>query len=836
MARSGNALPFSRIDDPRLQSLPSSGVIGRGLLHVGGHRTASVGPVGNKFSMRTPLVKTAGEGSPRSATVSARKARRGRLCRVLVPILILLATCFGTSCRQSGPVASKRYFSRGLDYFGQGKYDPASIEFRKAIQAQPKAWAPHYWLALTSLKLRRLPAAYRELNTTIELQPSLLAARLDLADLLLVGNKIHEAREEVETVLASSPNSPRAQALLAKTYFLEKDFPQAIEEYQKAEQLAPRDADVWTFSAMARMGAKQAQLAEKDFRRALELAPNDSRAYQNLANLLQITGRKDEAQSLLQSGIKLNPRSMQLQLVLADFYYRQNHIDKTDELFGQLENRPADYPQLDVTLGDFWMWRSEIARATKEYETAFKKEASLVNQKKLIGAYIDAGRWDEAERLNDQILAKNAKDLEGRFFHGALRCLRGDPAGAVPELRAVLKDEPKSAFANYYLGLALMRSGKAEEAEGAFTDCIRDDQHFLQAFQRLAEIRLGRHDWDAGLDYGKQVVSLMPRRPDGYLYEAEALLNKGETEKARQILQAVKKGAPESADVEELLAAADIKEGKIDAGVKQYEQAWAHSSDPVPRMNRFVDVLTARRQSEAAIAPLKQVIAAKPQASYWEVLARLYLVKGDLAAAQAASEEALRLDGSRWLPHSYLAEVNLRLHRPEEALRELEQVMRQQPKQIPPYILAGDVFLREGKFDQAKRYYEAARRQDPDSILAQSGLARLWAEEGNNLDEALAMIQGLQQKQPDDPYLSDTLAWIYYRKGMFSEALPLLRRCVEQQEKNAVFHFHLGMTLTKLRETDASRQELKRALDLGLDSARWETAAKDALAHSQSSG
>ncbi len=578
----------------------------------------------------------------------------------ILPLVLLVM--LGRSCRRGGKEASE-LFGTGLDFFGRQQYEAASIQFRKAMQIDPKAWAPRYYLALSALNLCRWQDAYRELNAVIELQPGFYAARLDLADLLLQGNKRTEAREQIEAVLGSSPRNVRAQALLGKAYFAEKDYPQAVEEFEKAKQLAPQDPVLWLACGLAKVSAKQPALAEKDFRRAIELAPNSAEAYRDLANLFRATGRTAEVEPVLRQGLKVNPRSLELHLVLADFYFAQARRNEVEDLFAQMRGRAGDFPNLRLQLGDFWMWRSEPARAVKEYEAALvpEKPHPLV-QKKLVGAYITLGRRDEAERRNQQILTRSPKDLEGRSFRGALRYLRGDSAGAVGELRAVLKDEPKSLIANYYLGLALMASGKPDEAEAAFADCVRYNENSVYAFQRLAELHFGRQDWDAGLEYAKRVVALAPQLPDGYLLAAEAYINKGDSRIAQEILQGVQKMAPDSADAQELLGAANIKQGKTEVGVNEYEQAWAYSPDRGARVNRFVNLLVLRGEPDVALRSLQRLIASHPQASYYELLAHLYLIKGDLAAAQAASQQALNLDGSRWLPHSYLGEVYVRLH------------------------------------------------------------------------------------------------------------------------------------------------------------------------------
>ncbi len=753
-----------------------------------------------------------------------------------VGVVILMLILFVPACHRGSKQAFHRYFVSGLDYFGQEKYEAASIEFQKALQIEPRAWAPRYWLALSDLRLRRWQDAYKQFSAVIELEPSLGAARLELAELLLLNKKTYsEARRQIDAVLTLSPKNLRAQALLARTYLLEKDYARGAEEFEKAKQLAPRDPALWSSCALARLGMNQYALAEKDLRRAVELAPGSAEAYRNLANIFRLTGRVGEAESLLGQAVKTNPRSLEIHFVLADFHFQQGHLNEVEDLFAQMRGRAADFPNLDLEQADFWMWRREVARAAKDYEAALARRPDPLAQRKLASAYITLGRLDDAERLDRQILAKNPKDLEGRSFRAALRHLRGDSAGAIGELRAVLKEEPKSPFANYYLGLALMGSGKLYEAEAAFSDCIRENQNFVHAYQRLAEIRLQEKDWDAGLEYAKKVVALTPRSPDGYLLAVKAYLYKGEVEKAQQILRGVQKLKPDSLEAQELLGAAYVRQGQIEAGVREYEQAWADNAPTLPSLMRFSDLLVGSGKADVALRTLQQLIASKHEANYYKVLAQLQLTGENPAAAEAASQESLRLDSSSWLSRFYLAEAYDQLHRADEALAQYDEVIRKQPKQIPPYILAGDVCLREGRYDRAKGYYEAARKQDPQSVLAEHGLARLWAEEGSHLDEAVAMVQEMQHKFPDDPYLSDTLAWLYYQKGEYPLAISLLKRCVEQQPENALFRFHLGMTYAKASELNLSRQELRTALKLGLESARWKTAATELLTRLQAS-
>src|SRR5207253_2646740 len=138
-------------------------------------------------------------------------------------------------------------------------------------------------------------------------------------------------------------------------------------------------------------------------------------------------------------------------------------------------------------------------------------------------------------------------------FHAAIQHLRGDSAAAVGELRAVLAEEPNSQFANYYLGLALLGSGKPDEAEAAFTDCIHLDSKFVYALEQLSALHLQKHDWDEALEYAQKVISAVPQSADGYVLAAQAYLERGDARRAENILQEIQKRMPNLPQVRESL-------------------------------------------------------------------------------------------------------------------------------------------------------------------------------------------------------------------------------------------------------------------------------------------
>ena len=67
---------------------------------------------------------------------------------------------------------------------------------------------------------------------------------------------------------------------------------------------------------------------------------------------------------------------------------------------------------------------------------------------------------------------------------------------------------------------------------------------------------------------------------------------------------------------------------------------------------------------------------------------------------------------------------------------------------------------------------------------------------------------------PDDPSISDTLGWIYYKKNVPGRAVGYLKEAAEKLPGQALVRYHLGMAYHKNGNRDLAKKELAEALKL----------------------
>ncbi|GAA3994590.1 tetratricopeptide repeat protein [Comamonas faecalis] len=79
----------------------------------------------------------------------------------------------------------------------------------------------------------------------------------------------------------------------------------------------------------------------------------------------------------------------------------------------------------------------------------------------------------------------------------------------------------------------------------------------------------------------------------------------------------------------------------------------------------------------------------------------------------------------------------------------------------------------------------------PDYHHALNALGYLWADRGEKLPQARALIARALAQAPDDPFITDSMGWVEFRLGNHAQALELLQRAFAVQA-DAEIAAHLG--------------------------------------------
>lgn len=136
-----------------------------------------------------------------------------------------------------------------------------------------------------------------------------------------------------------------------------------------------------------------------------------------------------------------------------------------------------------------------------------------------------------------------------------------------------------------------------------------------------------------------------------------------------------------------------------------------------------------------------------------------------------------------------------------------------QPELLYDRALAADKIDR---FDIVEKDLRRLIELKPDNAHAYNALGYSLAERGIRLAEALSLIQKAVELSPDDPYIMDSLGWVYFRMGKIQEGLNYLNLAFSSRPDPEIAA-HLGEVLWVQGERENAEKIWRSALETDPD-------------------
>jgi tetratricopeptide (TPR) repeat protein len=206
---------------------------------------------------------------------------------------------------------------------------------------------------------------------------------------------------------------------------------------------------------------------------------------------------------------------------------------------------------------------------------------------------------------------------------------------------------------------------------------------------------------------------------------------------------------------------------------------------------------------------------APPQALM--LAARTYAATGDLRTSEQLLRRVVTTDPTYLAAYALLGQLYAKQGRLDEALTEFDALAQRDSKPVAALTMTGIVLEAQGKGAAARERYERVIELDGSAPVAANNLAWMYAQSNDKLDRALELAQTARRGLPKTPEVSDTLGFVFYKKGLLPQAVDALRSAVEADAGNPGYQYHLGLALAKSGEKTAAAEHLTRALALKPD-------------------
>jgi tetratricopeptide (TPR) repeat protein len=740
---------------------------------------------------------------------------------LLCSLLATIATLF-TGCSRDPNVRKQKYFESGTRYFDKGKYREAAIQYSNALQVDSRFAQGHYQLGETYLKLHDWNRAFQELSRSVELAPDNYAAQVDLANLLISTRNWKQAQPYLDVLRNKQPNNPQTFEAWANFYAAQDNLASAMQEMQRGIAADPGRSESYLNLALLQLRSNLPTQAEVNFKKAADLGPKAMNAQLALGGFYQSQSRFGEAEQQFKHAIEVEPKDPAPRAALVRLMMTEGKKAEIEKLLRQTKNDLADDSEGYRMLGDFYFAGGDLDKATEEYGSLYNSHPRDMQVKKnYVQLLILKNRLDEAAKLNGEILKGNPRDVDALVYLGQVQLRRGDANGAADSLQSALKNDPDNAVAHYQLGVAFDQQHNEGRAEAEWREAIRLRPDLTDAQRALASVELRRGDLDALMQTAQQIITAQPYSADGFMLRAIAEINGRKYNEAEQDLHKAMEAAPASPAPYVQMGNMRLVQKQFGEAEKFYQQALDKDPSSSDGLGGLLNTYLAEKQPDKAVAAATAQIAKVPNSSaFYDLLGTaLFNGKKDLKAAEAALRKAVEIDKTNSDALVKLGKVQIAEGEADQALSTYKQSIKDNPRETSFYILAGELYESQNKWDDAKTMYQQALNIEPKHPLASNNMAYVILQQGGNVDVALAMAQTARRGMPDSPNAADTLGWAYFHKGVYNSAIDLFQEALRLNEKrggaeDATIHYHLGLAYQKANQPALARQQLERVLKI----------------------
>jgi putative PEP-CTERM system TPR-repeat lipoprotein len=738
----------------------------------------------------------------------------GRLTFLAGASSVIVVALVTASCARDPEVAKRDHLEKGNQYFSQEKFSEAIIEYRNAVKVAPTFGEARRRLAEAYARSGDGVNAYREYTRAADLLPDDTDLQLTAGGFRLIARQFDDARAAADKVLARDPANVRALILRANAIAGLKNLDDAVKDVEEAIKLDPAGSELYTNLGALEMHRHNQTDAEAAFQRAVQVDPKSARAHAALGNFYWSTKRPADAERAFSKAVELDPRDAVSNRALALFYLStgrsaeaEKPIKGISEAVSGVEGRLA--------LADYYLLSGRSAEGAKVLEAAFSEKGGFVPAKSRQAALLySQGRRDEAHKIVDELLVKDQGQPQALLLKARFLLLEQKPDEALVRAQAAVAADPQSARAFYLLGLIHMAKGNRDEATKAFGEVVRLNPRAAAAQAQLSRLHLAGGNVAASVQAAEQAVKNAPAVPEAHLVLARSLVATGNLTRAETELKQIERKYPNSSVVLSLLGNVYVNKKDYAQARRAYEQAYKQDGS-LEALSGLVGLDLVANKPQDARSRVDAQLARTPRSAPALVLAaKTYGATRDVAKAESLLRSAIEADPSDPVVYGMLGQLYYTNGRLAEGRAEFENLLKQRPDSVSANTMLAIILSKQGHAAEAKARYEKVLALDSHSVVAANNLAWMYAENGENLDTALQLAQAALAQLPNQTEVRDTLALVYQKKGLPKLAIPLLQQNVDQEPKNPVYQYRLGVAQANDGNSTAARNALQKALAL----------------------
>ena len=428
----------------------------------------------------------------------------------------------------------------------------------------------------------------------------------------------------------------------------------------------------------------------------------------------------------------------------------------------------------------------DIDGAITQYHEIVARDSGAADAWFALARLYQARKPLQALEIYEEILRRFGPEWEVLLQIAELRSRMGQHGQAAEALRELSDLDPANQSLRKSLAQAYVRAGQLDSAYALYTELLDRDPGNLEYTTERAGVLLMKQDYAGASRAFEDVLSRDTVTVDlkvhiGELYFSQLDEDSSLLPVTRSLFERIREKHPDDWRPYFYLGAIGSMAGEESTAVDNF-----------------------KRVTELAAW----------NADAWVYLSSAYLGKNKYEDAVRVLEPAVKAVPDDFRVNFFLGIAYNRLNRQTDAVRVLERARQIDPMSVDATAQLAMVYDNLRMHAESDSLYEVALRLRPDNPLVLNNYAYSLAVRNLQLERALDLSRKAVGIEPENASYLDTIGWVYYRLGRYTEAEENIARALSKGEANAEVLEHMGDVQYRLDRREKAVEYWRQALEL----------------------
>ncbi|WP_373986917.1 XrtA/PEP-CTERM system TPR-repeat protein PrsT [Duganella sp. BuS-21] len=626
-------------------------------------------------------------------------------------------------------------------------------------------------------------AAYQKIIT---LRPAQAQAHVDLANLYIQSGQLDAARKELSIARQTSANSLMLLYTQALLEFKENKMTAAQDHLALVLRAAPDHLPSNLLMGAILRNKSAYKQAEQHLRKFLDANPGHPYASKLLASTLLHIGEPDKALAIIEPLLSSQQQDVEMWSLAGELSMRLRQFGKSADYFDRASKLSPQAPMLRAALAMSHIGTGDNERAVAELEQA----ASLDAKSSRVGTLLVLSHL--RNKQDDKALAA-VKRMEEHYpdnpmvqnLKGGVLLVKHDLAGARASFERAVKLDPFFLPALDNLTTMDTNDKKPDAARQRLEATLAKDRNNADIMTALASLATTQGQSAVARKWLERAAQAQPDALLPSLRLANFYAQQNDTQKALILAEKLLASNPENPQLVTLVAGLQTRSGQLDAALDNWNKLAALQPNSPDVQLRLAAAHAAVKDSSGATQAVNKAVS-------------LYQKALEIQPAPQTMQAL----------YSALIQAN----KPTEARLQMQKWLSAHPNDHASRLYFAGSLLALREFAASSAQFEEVLRQVPGQFIALNNLAWLYQQKRDA--RALPYAELAHKLAPDNPAVTDTLAWLLLEQGHLDRALPMLKQAAAQAPASTEIRYHYGVALAKSGDKRGARAQLEPLLAL----------------------